>query len=351
MKKILSLLLIAGMILSLSACGAINKDGEVSVLWSNQEDEYLFTISDALDRAMYIENIRYTHYDAKSNAATQVEQAKSAIAGGAVALVVNPTDLVTATAILGLAKDAELPIVFLCADLPSTLIESYNKCVSVNVDLASLYTVLGEQIAADLLADENYTAYDRNGDGKISYAAFGLSALAVATVNEKLAEKGKPELVANPLHLALPTVAVDTVIDGIFNGYDGSGDTVNATPVELILTDDDAYVDDVLLALRDYELNYKKLVTHYIPLYTVGNAANAGALIDSENDEEKAAYSVMNAIDNGYLSAAALEDDDALALTTAAILRNLITGAETMAEIENADGTVVRIPYTVYKAN
>ena len=349
MKKIISLLLIAGMLLSLASCGAINKDGEVSVLWSDLGDEYLFTISDALDRAMYIEKIDYTHYDAKKNSATQIEQASAAIQSGAVALVVNPVDLVAANAILALAKEARLPLVFLCADLPATLVESYDKCASVNVDATTLYTVLGEKIAEDLI--ESYDAYDRNGDGKISYAAFGISAMAVPTVNEKLAEAGKPALVADLLHATLPTIEIDKTVDSLFEGYDGSGDEVNATPVELILTDDDAYVDDLLLALRKYELNHEKLVTHFIPLYTVGNAANAGALLDSKNEEELAAYSVMNAIDDGFLSAAALEDDDAIALAAAAIVRNLILGNEILADVEGASDVTVLIPYTVYAAD
>ena len=348
MKKLIAFLLLTAILLTAVSCGAIN-DTEVSVLWSDMSDEYLATIADAVDRAMYIKNIDYTHYDAAKSGETQLKQAKDAIAAGACALLLNPTDLVTATAILAAAKEADIPMIFICYEAPEALVNSYDKCAVVNADFANVYTTLGEKVAKDLLAD--YEAYDRNGDGKITYAAFGLSGAAVATVNAKLTEAGKPELDANLLHLAIPTVGVDATIKTIFGEYNGKGSEKNATPVELILTDDDAYVEEMLLALRGYELNYKKLVTHFIPLYTVGIAANAGDLLQSTNEEEKAAYSVMNAIDNGFLSAAALEDDDAIALSAATILANLIKGGEMLADIDEAyliGGRRVSVPYTVY---
>ncbi len=348
MKKLIAFLLLTAILLTAVSCGAINET-EVSVLWSDASDEYLATVADAVDRAMYIKNIDYTHYDAKNDSAVQLTQAKNAIAAGACALLVNPTDLPTATAILAAAKEADVPLLFLCYEAPEALVASYGKCAVINANLLDVYTTLGEKIAADLLAD--YEAFDRNADGKISYAAFGLSGAAVATVNAKLAEAGKPALTAEPSHLAIPTVGVTASVNNIFAGYDGTGSEVNETPVELILTDDDAYIEEMLLALRAYKLNHEKLVTHFIPLYTVGIAAGAGDLIGSTNEEEKAAYSVMNAIDNGFLSAAALEDDDAIALSAATILANLIEGREMLEGIDEAylvGEKKVYIPYTVY---
>ena len=61
MKKLIALILSLTLVLAfLPSCGAINKN-EVAVLWSDYNDEYLFTIADAFDRAAYIENIKYTH--------------------------------------------------------------------------------------------------------------------------------------------------------------------------------------------------------------------------------------------------------------------------------------------------
>ena len=349
MKRIITLLLVIATLFSLASCGAVN-DTDVYVLWSDMSDEYLATIADALDRAMYIKNIAHTDYDAEGKADKQLDQVDEAISSGAAALLVNATDFITAGVILEKEKKADMPLVFICNDfdLPAELIASYDKCAAVNVDKTTLYTTLGERVAEDLI--ENYEDYDRNGDGKISYSAFGLSGAAVIKINEKLKEAEKPELIANPLHLALPTVKVGEVIDSIFDGYDGSGKKVNETPVELILTDDDAYIEDMLLALREYELNHKKLVTHFIPLYTVGISANAGKLIESTKQEELDAYSVMSAIDNGYLSAAALENDDEIAICAATILRNLIKGDALLDDVneEYVNERHVLVPYTIY---
>lgn len=349
MKKIIAILMLCAIALSFASCGAIN-DTEVSVLWSDMSDELLFTYADALDRAMYIENINHTDYDAEGSAEKQIAQAKAAIAADAAALIVNATDVATATVILGAAKDAGKPIVFLCNDLDlDVLAKTYDKCAIVNLDKASLTTTLAEKIAADLIA--NYDAYDRDDNGKISYCAFGLSAAVVPAVNELLKAEGKEELEAELAHMALPTIAVTESINAIFKDYNGDGDKVNATPVELILTDDDGYVEELLLALRGYKLNHKKLVTHFIPLYTVGVAANAGELIDTDVKEERDAYSVMNTIDNGFVSAAALEDDDAIALSAAAIVRNFIKGNATLEGVNKdyiVDGKVL-VPYTIYE--
>ena len=351
MKKLLAILLLAALSLTLFSCGAINKDGEVSVLWSDMDDEFLATVADALDRAMYIENINYTHYDAEGNDATLVTLAEDAIEGGAVALVVSTESVAVATEIADRAKAASIPVIFLCSsDLVSALCAEREGCYAVSMKEESLSTVLGEAVAADLLA--NYDKYDRNGDGKISYAAFGLSAVAVPVINEKLKAADKPELIADAVNVALPTAGIAATVDRIFDGYDGSGNEVNDTPVELILTDDDAYVAELLAALWKYELNYRKLTTHFLPLYTVGISAAAGDLLpDNVKDEERDAFSVMNTVDKGYVSAAALADDDALALTCAAMLRNLIREADSaVAGIDEAlvDGRKVRIPYTVY---
>ena len=345
MKRIVLILLVIAMALSIVSCGAVNKN-EVAVLWHDQSDDFTVALADAVDRGMYIENIKYEHYDAKGDASMQIQQAKDAIGAKAAALLVNTVLEATATEIVALAKEANIPVVFICSNISNEIISSYDKCAAVELDSNSLYETLGEKIASDLLDD--YSSYDRNGDGKISYVAFGLSSASVSTINKKLTEKGKSELEAVNYDSLLSEA---DAIDALFKGYDGSGNKVNATPVELILTDDDTCIEDLLLTLRSYELNYKKLVTHFIPLYTVGNAANAGDLIDSTVQEEKDAYSVMNAIDDGFLSASALEDDDTLAESAAKILRNFIKEKEVLKGISesiiDSDRKVV-VEYTIY---
>jgi len=378
MKKLIAVLLLVVLSLCIMpACGAINKDGEVSVLWADLDDGFQFTVSDALDRGMYIENIKYTHYDAKGDANEQFKQAEDAIKNGACALVVRAVDTLTAERILKIAKDASLPIVFLCNGaetdeaIKSTLkISPYEKCFIVNEDFASLPVTLGEKISEDLL--ENYDDYDRDGNGVITYVNFSESRKVVKTINEKLTKEGKKELelvdpdsaelfefLAEELEDFSPEMIEGFSVEDLikysvkylFKDYNGKGKEKNATPVELFLTEDDGYIESLLLALREFELNHEKLVTHFIPVYTIGVDANAGKLIDSDKKEEKEAFSVMSVIDKGWISAAALQDDDTLALSTCKILANLIKGKKALEGIDSKlikEG-FVSVPYTIYE--
>ena len=85
-----------------------------------------------------------------------------------------------------------------------------------------------------------------------------------------------------------------SILMGIYNCAETLPEAIDSilaqtyTDWELILCDDDAYVPELLGALRRYHLNHEKLVTHSLPLYTVGITAPAGILLDSEDEKEKA---------------------------------------------------------------
>ena len=383
MKRIVSILLLIVTVFGLASCGTINRKSAVSVLWSDMSDTYTAAVADALDRAMYIKNVNYTHYDAEKSSSKQISQAEAAIANGAAAIVLNAVDLDTANTILTLAEEAYMPIIFLATDeknVPKDF-ERYYRSAVVNVDPDTLYTTLGEKVAEDLFAD--YESYDKNGDGCITYACFGYSELAIDTANAKLVELynglkekdkekkfplGVPEIKQDKTdYKIINSKYVDVSIDAIFAGYNKDLNDPTKAPVELILTDDDSYVCDVVLALRNYGYNDKNLVTHCIPVYTVGNFENASVLAygpEAEDEElnhknEKTrkerqatrdAYTVMSAIDSGYIAAAVLEDDDALALSTATILRNLIKKEKMFSGISSdyVSGQSVLVPYTIY---
>lgn len=361
MKKLISLFIVLVLAFAIAPACSINKT-EVSVLWSDYSAERALkaecseiqaTFADAFDRGAYIEKIDHVDYDAEGDSTKQLQQAKDALAKGCSALVVYPTDVITAASIASEAKAKDVPVTFLADSSvtialiqAATLIVNYDKITFVSVDSISLASVLGNRIATDLI--DNYTAYDRNGDGKISCASFGANLDVISVINSKLAEEEKAELEVT----TLAPIGVALSIKTVFGEWNGEGNEKTATPVELILSDNDDYAEELLLALREYQLNHKKLVTHFIPLYTVGVSANAGELIDSTKEEEKAAYSVMNAIDNGYLSAAALEDDDTIALAIASIIRNQLKGKDLMkgvnADLVQEDGKTVLVPYTIY---
>ncbi|MBR7117114.1 MAG: substrate-binding domain-containing protein [Clostridia bacterium] len=365
MKKILALVLVVALALTAMVSCSIN-DKEVAVIWAKQTDDFSATMADALDRALYIENIKYKHYDANGDSDAQKKLVDDAIAGGAPALVLNPCNDVVALHALKAAKEANIPLIFMCAtgilDTVLNLVQ-YDKVYSIDVDAASLTQKLGERIAKDLIENANdkdkKNDYDRNGDGKISYAftdvvsleAIGNS-LLVQAIEKYISESNaavKPVLEAA---IFAPKLTAGENVTSIFEGFTGAeGNDKVATNAELLLSMEDGDIDDILLAMRAYQLNYNKLVTHFIPLYTVGVSANAGSLLaETAKDEEKAAYSVMNTIDSGYVSAAALEDDDAMATAAAVILRNFIKGNEPLKDVvaDYVDGKKISVPYTIY---
>ena len=346
MKRIVCIIMILTMVLGLSAC-AIN-DTEIDVIWSDLSDDYLATIADAIDRGMYIENIKYRHVDSEGDSHKQLEQVDTALTKNNI-VVVSATDAATAALIVEKARAKDATVIFVCCDVAEATVDSYERCYCVDVDATSVVRVLGERIAADLL--ENYEKYDRNGDGKISYVAFGGASVLATVINEELAEKGKPEIVFyddENLLKTVVTIDVGATVSEIFAEYtDAKGNTP-----ELILSQDDSEIEPLLLALRSGELDFNntKLTTHFIPLYTIGISANCGDLIADKKEEERAAYSVMSAIDNGFVSAAALENDDEIALSLAGLLANLIKGDEPFEDIAEAyiNNRCISVPYTVY---
>lgn len=422
MKRLIALFILAATLLTMVSCGTINKT-EVSILWGNMSDKSDADLANALDRTMYCQNIRYAHYDAEGKADKQIDQAKAAVDAGACALIVSPTDEITALAVLKIAKNADIAIIFLCDGSLLSLAENYDKCYYVSSDTDNVTKLYSKSIAKDILA--NYKDYDRDQNGEISYVAFGTSLALADEINAELKalkaedlEKSKlfqkykkvedPKIVVSEKQIFATSLAVTESIDIIFKDYDGSGDEVNATPTEIILTDSESYVVEMLLALRKYELNYEKLVTHSLPIYTFGYSSNASVLeygqIDAEkfeklsekdrallaegklsdeaieeygkaleNDQEylksfkkkyresfvdalesecakRDAYTVASVIDAGYVTAAARLYEDGIAEAVSVILKNYIKGNDIFEKINEdyIDENKVYIPYAIY---
>ena len=353
MKRIVSILLILVLLLGTVSCKQ-NKI-EVQVIWSDLGNEYLATVADAIDRAMYIKNIRYTHKDSQGSAETQLTQVDEALAAGAGVVVVNAVNADTSVSVIEKAKAKDAYVIFLCCDVDDAAVKAYEKCVYIDVDPVSVVTALGDHILADMLGDtfskkgvvdsEAYEAFDRNGDGVITYLPIGVSDEmlgCIEYVNETLEGNDLPMLALHEV------TGLSEDLHEIFTLYN---DDNKKTP-ELLLVGDDAMIESVLLSLRKDKLNFNNtmLKTHFIPLYTVGIAANAGNLIPDKKQEERDAYSVMNAIDSGFVSGAALEDDDGIALALCTVLTNVFRGQDLFEDIqaEYLVGNKIFVPYTYY---
>lgn len=105
MKKILALLLAAVMVLGLCACGSnggtnggdstkgsdstVDSKTKVSVFWYDESDVYLSSVRTELNNKLNAVGVKYDNQYAAGDQAKQLDQIKTAIAGGSNLLVVN----------------------------------------------------------------------------------------------------------------------------------------------------------------------------------------------------------------------------------------------------------------------
>jgi len=275
-------MLVAVMLLGLVACGSINET-EVSILWSGDGIVRVpNSLINAMERAMYIENIEYKHYGANGDQAVQTAQAKAALDAGCAALAVELLDADAAQEILDAAKTKNVPVVFFNCQVDSAVVATYSKAVCIYSDAETVSEIQGEQIFEAIVTEKKEFFFfnktfvinedvDRNKDSKISYLGIGDVAATVASLNKALVEKGLPELVTVAENAEASYISGLTAVDGKTTKEKGQLVTADGRSVELIITANDVDAKDVLLALQAHGFNSTKLTTHAIPVYTVGN--------------------------------------------------------------------------------
>ena len=159
---------------SLVGCGGNRGSGaDVHVFYYTYSDTYVSTVRAALDKKLNDANLSYQAYDAGGNQTTQTEQIRTAITKGAKMLLVNIVNTGSddaANEIVGLARDAGIPLVFFNREVSDAVITSYDKCAFVGTRAVEAGILQGEMIGEYLL--KNYDAIDLNKDGQISYILF-----------------------------------------------------------------------------------------------------------------------------------------------------------------------------------
>lgn len=180
MKKFIAMILALAMALSLVACGGnggsadtAKADGEVAVFWYTFGDTYLSSVRAALNKSLESAGVKYQDYDGNTSQTTQTEQIQTAITKGASVLVVNIVDASSddaTQAIVDMAKDAGIPLVFFNRSVSEEIVSAYDKAAYVGTDYTMAGHMQGQMIGEYVL--ENFDAIDLNGDGTISYVMF-----------------------------------------------------------------------------------------------------------------------------------------------------------------------------------
>ena len=375
MKKVIALVLALVMAFGLVACGstapaettaaaaegdavvettvvaaeAAGVDGEVSIFWYTFGDTYLSSVRSAMNAAWDAAGIKYHDYDANNSQTTQTEQIQTAITKGTAVLVVNIVDASSddaTQAIVDMAEQAGIPLVFFNRSVSEEIVSAYDKAAYVGTDYTQAGHMQGEMIGNYVL--ENYETLDLNGDGEISYVMFkgqegnmeadARTQYGVEDADKVLTEAGKPALVfyddANPSKYLLDANGAWSAEQGqnlmqtLLSKYSED----NGNMVELVIANNDDMGLGAISALQN--AGYNKEGGKYIPVFGV-DATDAA----------------KEAIAAGSMTGTIKQDAEGMANAVVTISQNLATGADKFDTIDTANvvGTWrVNIPYSAY---
>ncbi len=296
MKRILALLLAAVLVLGLAACGGSNEP-QISVFWYDESDVYLSSVRTALNKELDALGIAYDNQYAAGDQPKQLDQIKTAIAGGSNLLIVNVVTSGSpdvAKEILAAAGD--IPVIFFNRAIGTdgsdleVLTSNAGTCF-IGTDAPEAGHMQGKMIGDYVLA--NYDAIDLNGDGVISYAmmkgdeanveAIYRTQFGVEDANAILTAAGKPALAyfdaSNPdcyqvdLNGQWSAAAAKEYMDTNFVTYNEAAGNM----IELVICNNDGMAEGVIASLQ--EKGYNKAGAHVVPVFGVDATDNAKALI------------------------------------------------------------------------
>ena len=300
MKKIIALTLALVMVLGLAACGgsgAAAGEPKVSVFWYDESDVYLSSVRTALNEKLDALGVDYDNQYAANDQTKQIDQIKTAIAGGSTLLVVN---IVTsgspdaAQQVLDAAGD--IPVVFFNRAIGTdgsdvAVLDAKASTCFIGTDAPEAGHMQGKMVGEYVLA--NYDTIDLNGDGVISYAmmkgdeanieAIYRTQYGVEDANAALTAAGKPALAyfeaSNPdcyqvdLGGAWSATAAKDYMDTNFVTYnEGAGNMI-----ELVICNNDGMAEGVVASLQ--EKGYNVPGAHTVPVFGVDATDAAKALI------------------------------------------------------------------------
>ena len=298
MKKLFAIVLALAMVLSLAACGAKAPAGpKVSVFWYDEADVYLSTVRSELNKALETAGIAYDNQYAGKDQAKQLEQIKTAIAGGTTLLVVNVVtsgDSDIAQSVLDAA--GKVPVVFFNRPIGAdgtdvTLLNGNATSCFIGTDAPEAGHMQGKMVGDYVLA--NFDTVDLNKDGKISYAMFkgeegNAEAIArtqfgVEDADAVLTAAGKPALEYFDAQAsqkwqtdpegAWSAKAAKDYMDTNMVTYNKD----NNNMIELVICNNDGMAEGVVESLK--QAGYNGAGQHVVPVFGVDATDAAKALV------------------------------------------------------------------------
>ena len=270
---------------------------KVSVFWYDESDVYLSSVRTELNEGLDALGVAYDNQFAANDQAKQIDQIKTAIAGGANLLVVNVvTSGAPDTAEDILAAAGDIPVIFFNRAIGTdgsdvTVLSANSTACFIGTDAPEAGHMQGKMVGEYVLA--NYDTVDLNGDGVISYAmmkgdeanieAIYRTQYGVEDANAVLTAAGKPALVyfdaANTDCYqvdqggAWSAAAAKEYMDTNFVSYNEG----NGNAIELVICNNDGMAEGVVASLQAN--GYNKEGGHVVPVFGVDATDNAKALI------------------------------------------------------------------------
>ena len=351
MKKIIAILLALVMAFGLVACGGGDAadGGEIAIFWYTFGDTYLSSVRAAMNEALDAAGAKYHDYDGNSSQTTQTEQIQTAITAGAAVLVVNIVDASSddaTQAIVDMAKNANLPLVFFNRSVSEEIVSAYDKAAYVGTDYTQAGHMQGKMIGEHVLA--NYDSIDLNGDGVISYVMFkgqegnmeadARTQFGVEDADAVLTAAGKPAL---KFYDEANTSKYLVDQNGAWSAAEGQNymqtiltqfSEANGNMVELVIANNDDMALGAIAALQAAGYN-KNDGGKTIPVFGVDATAAAQEMIAAKG-----------------MTGTIKQDAVGMANAVVQIAQNLMAGKATFENVTgDLEGTWrVNIPYSAY---
>ncbi|MCR5792881.1 MAG: substrate-binding domain-containing protein [Lachnospiraceae bacterium] len=297
-------------------------DINATVFWYDESDVYLSSVRTALNAELDALGITYDNQYAANDQSKQLDQIKTAIAGGSNLLIVNVVTSGapdTAEDIISVAGD--VPVIFFNRAIGTDgadvdVLTSYDTTCFIGTDAPEAGHMQGKMVGEYVV--ENYDDIDVNKDGKISYAmmkgdeanieAIYRTQYGVEDADAVLKEAGKPALEyfdasnADKYQVdqggAWSAAAAKEYMDTNFVTY--NEDSKNM--IELVICNNDGMAEGVVASLQGK--GYNKDGAHVVPVFGVDATDNAKTLISEgamtgtvKQDAEGMAAAIAQTVD------------------------------------------------------
>lgn len=301
MKKVLALILAMVMVLALCACGSGSGSNssktKISVFWYDESDVYLSSVRTALNKELDALGVSYDNQYAANDQSKQIDQIKTAIAGGSNLLIVNQVTSGAPDTAQDILKAAgSIPVIFFNraigtdgSELP--VLQNNPTACFIGTDAPEAGHMQGKMVGEYLLA--HYDEVDVNGDGVITYAlmkgdeanieAIYRTQYGVEDANAVLTAAGKPALqyfdASNTQCYQVDqggqwsANAAKDYMDTNFVSYNEANNNL----IELVICNNDGMAEGVVASLQNN--GYNKAGAHVVPVFGVDATDNAKALI------------------------------------------------------------------------